>query len=175
MYQDDCNLPDLEPCRDFLKYDEYVSKLYAIFCNDFINHTVSFNGSAVDIDHTKGTSGREKGFEHVITNDYEKENKRYPDFQRCERIRWIRYFIESNDCHDKFQCDDALCEGIKVWEKWKGKRSRIKFLLVEESFIVIIERKKNWFILVTAYYIDQDHTMAKLEQEYNESISAKTE
>lgn len=175
MYQDDCTLPDLEPCNDFSKYNEYISNIYSLFRNDFIDHTVSFNGSVVDIDHSKGLSGRENGFEHVVTNDYEKENKRFPDFKRCERIRWIRYFIEECGCHDKLQCDDSLCEGIKVWEKRHGKHSRIKFLLSEESYIVIIERRKNWFILVTAYYIDQDHTMAKLEHEYNQSLITKTE
>ena len=165
----DCWLPDIEPCEDFAKYDEYIEQIYSIFKNDFIVSSVVFNGAIVEIDRTIGSTGKEKGFEHVVTNDFEKNQKRYPDFQRSERIRWIKAFIENYNCRQDWNCNDDMCDGIKVWEKRQGKHIRIKFLFEEESFIVIIERTKNWYFLVTAYYIDYEHTMDKLIEEYRES------
>lgn len=165
----ECWLPNIEPCNDFAKYDEYIEHIYSIFRHDFIETTTIYNNAIVDIDHDIGPTGKEKGFEHVITNDFEKNRKRYPDFKRSERIRWIKAFIENYNCRLGFDCNDAECDGIKIWTKQKGKHIRTLFLFEEESFLVVIEQKRTWYVLITSYYIDQDHTMRKLISEYEKT------
>lgn len=164
-----CWLPPIERCKDFTQYDEYVDSIYNIFQHDFIYSSPSFDGLLVKTDLSVGISGKARGFEHVITNDFEKNKKRYPDFPRCERIRWIRAFIENYTCKENIICGDDECDGLKVWKKRQGKHHRIVFLFEEEYFIVIIEQRKDCYFLVTAYYINYDHTMDKLVDEYEAS------
>ncbi len=165
--QNNCWLPCLEQFNDYAgDWGKYEAVLYEIFKRDFIDTKPNFEDKQVNIRRQPMVNDKEEAFIHITHQDYNKDGERLPDMRRCERIRWVRSFIEKYNC-DSSQCSD--CDGVKVWEedkqpKWGG--NRIHLLLEEERFMVVIERKNTYFQLVTAFYFEQDHSLRKKIRHY---------
>lgn len=104
-------LPELMPCDNWADFASYEEKLYQIFSMDFIQTQPQFKNKPVIIRRHPMVDDREQTFFHVITKDDSSKNDRFLDPKRCERIRWIRAFIENYDC-DPTKCE--ACSGIKV-------------------------------------------------------------
>ena len=159
-------LPELVVCENWAEFDTYDNKLYQIFKRDFIDSHPLYEGKDVVIRRHPIVDDREQTFYHITSKDYHVNVERCPDPRRCERIAWVRKFIENNFCID--DCD--ICEGIKVWEEKYKSNKRIYLLLEEEKFIVIIERRETYCLLITAYYLDYEHSLIKLLKKYNAYI-----
>ncbi|HHL2059771.1 hypothetical protein LI034_07620 [Clostridium perfringens] len=149
---------------DWKKYDDY---LYSIFVRDFINNTIMFNGKPVRIRRYPEQCNREQSYFHITNKDSSvgstDPNDRIPDLRRCERIEWIKLFIENYNCTKG--CDQ--CTGIKVWkEPYKGN-SRWHFLFEEFKFLVIIEERTEYNLLISGFYIFNDTVMKKKLRRYN--------
>lgn len=165
-----CNqLPELVICENWAKFNEYDELLYLIFKRDFIDSKPLYENKEVVIRRHPLVNGKEQTFYHVTSKDYKKNEERYPDPRRCERIKWIRKFIENNFCID--DCD--LCNGLKIWEEPYKTNQRIYFLFEEERYVIIIEKRENYCLLITAYYLDYDHSLDKLVKKYNAYIKQK--
>lgn len=156
-------LPELVLCNDLSKFSEYQDIIYLIFKKDLIEKTPYFNGAQVKIRYEPYEFGKEEAFWHVTCKDYNKAGERFPDIRRCERIRWIKSFIENFDCN-KNTCD--YCEGIKIWSEPYKSKIRIHILLKEERYIVVLEKRPHYFILITAFYYDEDHTLNNALKRY---------
>lgn len=164
-----CWIPDLE-CFDDYRTDDfqeswniYQDTIYSIFKNDFIDSHPEFMEKRVNIKKYPVQYGKEDAFFHVTCKDYRGEGDRDPDMARCERIRWIRAFIENYNC-DPSQCDE--CEGIKVWIEPYKSRQRAHILSEEERYLVIIELRESYNLLITAYYLDYDNALEKQLKKY---------
>ena len=48
------------------------------------------------------------------------------------------------------------------------KEEYLKRLAEEERYIVVLERRENYVLLITAFYIEYDHTLEKKVKEYQE-------
>lgn len=169
--QDNCWLPFLEEFNEYGDWGRYEDVLYKVFKKDFIDTKPSFMDKLVGIRKHPMESNKEQTFFHITSQDYAKDGERVPDMRRCERIRWVRSFIEEYDC-DPYQCVD--CNGVNVWEedkqpKWGGPR--IHLLLEDERFMVVLERRNTYFLLVTAFYFEQDHSLRKKLQQYKNSTA----
>lgn len=164
-------LPDLlEYDKDYPNLDAYDNAVYNIFKRDFIDSSPLFNGVIVKIKYRPYHDNREESYFHITSNDYYHEDNRNIDIKRCERIRWLRKFIENSNCN-KPSCLD--CSGMKVWSTpYKQNRLRIKIMLTEERYLVVLEKRENYYLLITAYYIDQDHRLQSLVKEFNKTKSA---
>lgn len=156
-------LPDLVPCTDISKWDEYQGTLYDIFKKDFISSHPRFEGKQVNIRKIPIEYGKEEAFFHVTCQDYSKTGERVPDFKRCERIRWVRSFIENYNC-DPTGCPE--CSGVKVWREPYGSKERVHILLEEERYVVVLEIREEYCLLITAFYFDQDHRLRKALERY---------
>lgn len=164
MEMDVCWLPELEYCDNLSQWAEYEEMIYDIFIDDFITDVPQFRDKDIKIREYPRIDGKEESFYHVTCKDYFKTMERNPDLRRCERIRWVRAFIENYNC-DPTLCED--CEGVKVWcETYKGKK-RIHFLLVEEKYMVVIEKRPNYYQLITAFYFDYDNALEKKLKHYD--------
>lgn len=84
--------------------------------------------------------------------------------RRCERIRWIRSFMENYSNYHLELC--LNCAGIKIWSEPIGKHSRVHLLLEEENYIVVIEKRENYYLLITAFYIEYDYSMQSILKRY---------
>jgi len=161
-----CWLPQLEYYEDYGRdWQCYETALYGIFKKDFLDSKPIFKSRPVNIRKRPIEYNKEEAFFHITCQDYDKNGNRYPDFRRCERIRWVRSFIEN------YQCDPTICQncdGIKIWEEDapKGTYKRIHLLLEEERYLVVIERREAYCLLITAFYFEQDHSLRKKLQHY---------
>ncbi len=164
MTRDTCWLPEQEMWEDYENdWMKYQEALYQIFKADFIKTRPVFEGKQVNIRKHSIEYGKEEAFFHVTCQDYLKNGERVPDFRRCERIRWIRAFIENYDC-DSSQCEK--CEGIKVWSEPYKNTTRVHMLFEEERYMVVVERRDSYCLLVTAFYFEQDHSLRKKLRHY---------
>ena len=110
----ECNwLPELVICENWAKFDEYDEIIYKIFKRDFIDSKPLYENKEVLIRKEPVVNNKEQVFFHVTSKDYNKDGERCPDPRRCERIKWIRRFIENDFCVDN--C--TVCEGLKIWEE----------------------------------------------------------
>lgn len=162
---ENCWIPNLELFENYQNsWEEYEAAIYAIFKNDFIRTQPFFKGKNVTIRRHPIEYGKEEAFFHVTCQDYSKDNDRKPDFRRCERIRWIRAFIENYD-----KCSSSLCEpctGIKIWEELHHNKPRIHILLEEERYMVVLEPRSTYCLLITAFYFDKEHRLQKKLKHY---------
>lgn len=169
-----CWLPCLEFFEDYENdWNRYQDVLYDIFKKDFIDSKPYFEGKQVNIRKHPLEFGKEEAFFHVTCQDYLKSGNRVPDFRRCERIRWVRSFIENYNC-DPSQC--TTCEGVKFWVEPapKGTYQRVHLLLEEERYMVVVERRENYCLLITSFYFEKDHSLRKKLQHYQKYSSNQT-
>lgn len=158
-------LPDLIECDDFSKYNEYRDRIYQVFLDTFINSSVVYDNCLVTVNRSPDNDGYPKGFDHITGRDYAKNKTRFPDFRRSERIGWIKPMIEeSTDICPK--CSE--CDGIKIWTRPYKNKTRTIFLSEEESYVVILEKKKHLYMLITAFYIDDDNEMNDFINSYEQ-------
>ena len=162
MMNNNCWLPNLEYYEQYNSWPEYQNALYEIFKSDFINDKPIFKGKRVNIRKYPTEHGIEEAFFHITCQDYLKNGNRVPDFRRCERIRWVRAFIENYNCA---RCQE--CDGIKIWSEPYKNTFREHLLLEEERYIVILEQRNNYYLLITAFYLEHDHTLNKQLQRFN--------
>ena len=160
-----CWLPCLEYFDNYKSWKYYEDSLYTIFKNDFLKSYPLFKNVRVNVKHYPIKNGKEEAFFHFTSKDYDGDGERYPDLKRCERIRWIRAFIENYECNASL-CND--CKGVKVWREPYKSKIRVHILLEEERFIVILEERKGYFLLITAFYLNYDNSLEKQLKHYEQ-------
>ncbi len=154
-------LPDLLYKESYESDNKYLERLYKIFEESFKRSQPIFKGEQVGCRKNPITHGYEEGFFHLTHRDYKNApfQDRGIDYFRCERFEWIKKIIEN------YNCTDSCCTHIKVWEEKKKT-----YLLFEEvKYVVILEKRKGYYVVVTAFYIDYNHTMNKLLNKYKKS------
>lgn len=153
-------------------WPSYDNSLYRIFKHDFIDNTPTFKGKPVRIRKYPMQGDKEQAYFHVTSVDSSKTsndpNDRIPDMRRCERILWIRKVIENYDC--KENC--AGCNGIKVWNKPYKMYQRTHILFQDYKFLVVLEEREDYVLLISSFYIEYGHTLDNKLKEY-EKYKAK--
>ena len=133
--------PELVTKSPIEDFAVYEDRIYAIFRHDFIDSHPSFDGLRVSVRRQKEeTDGKWAGFFHITSVEDYTTGERNVDLRRCERIRFPRKTI-----------DNAKDES--------------------ERYLVVLEPHKDrgYCMLVTAYYVDHDHSFNKLLKEYDQS------
>lgn len=136
----------------------YRNKLYEIFKRDFIDNILYYKGKEINCRIDPIHNNYEYGFIH-LTEKKRKDNgdwsDRIPDFRRCERIEWNKLYIEHYLCNKT--CHLTSCKGIEYYEFWFHSKIRLVFISIEDRFKVILEKRTNYYLLITGYYIDEEN------------------
>ena len=138
-------------------WEKYVKALYEFFENDFVHDRPMFKGNPLTLKRQPLIEGKEATFWHLISEG-QTEEERNPDLRRCERIRWPRATID----HSEEDC-------IKVWENTRGRETRVCLWLETQDYLVILAKRRDYYILWTAYSVTRGHTKRKLRKEYEQS------
>jgi len=159
-------LPDLITMNDFGgDWQDYDNFLYEVFRGDFIKNNVFFRGKIVRVRHSPEINDKIQGYFHVTSENSSKSNDpndRIPDLRRCERISWIRKLIENHGCKK------GCCSLPKTWvEDYKGK-DRWHILLENYKFLVVLEERERYFLLITSFYLESDSQIRKKLEKYNQ-------
>ncbi len=118
-----------------------------------------YNGCRVTAPRDPETDGKGKTFWHCVSEGHN-EDERVPELNRCSRIAWIRSIIE-NSHHEQ----------VEVWTNKRGNQKRHLLWFLEE-FLVVLGEGKGYFVLITAYLTDKDHSKRKFRKErdaYNQN------
>ncbi len=128
---------------------EYLARLYQVFERDFKKTQPLFKGYRVGCRKNPITHGYEEGFYHLTSYDYYDTGfeNRILDEQRSARLPWIRPVIEN------YGCKDVCCNRLIIWKE----KQRWRLLFPDERYIVVLDERKGYFVVVTAYYIDKEH------------------
>lgn len=167
-------LPNIIECADFCKWNEYLDSIYEIFKKDFIDNRPLFEGKVVNFRKAPMDGKYEHAFIHLTHKDEyhnsHNPNDRLPDPRRAERIGWNRAIIEN------FMCDDICenCDKVLYFEEYYKRNIRVYLLFKDAKFLVIIERRENYNLLITGYYIEYEHTMRKYIKKYEQYKKQKT-
>ena len=169
--------------EDFDSWAEYDEFLYSVFKHDFVESRPTFGGMEVRPRTNPRFEEREESFWHLTCRDYGHKDgspqSRDPDLSRCRRIKWPRAFIEHYlDC-SKDDIDPEECGGVIAWNSThkpkKGKpKPRVKLFLEEERYLLVMERRNSYYLLITAYEVTEEWSLKsiKREAEKNGAINA---
>ena len=170
----ECWIPDEVDMGGFDSWKEYDEYLYSIFKRDFVESRPLFDGLEVRPRTNPRFDEREESFWHLTCRDYGHKDglpqSRDPDLSRCRRIKWPRAFIEHYlDC-EKHDIDPGECTGVIVWKSThkpkKGKpKPRVKLFLEEERYLLIMERRNDYYLLITAYEVTEEWSLRSIKRE----------
>jgi hypothetical protein len=165
-------IPDLVFQNVGEDYPSYENRLYVVFQHDFIQSHPHYEGLQVSARRVREeTDGKWAGFIHLTSVEDYGTHERIPDPRRCERIKYPRSVIDFYKCCP--DCSYSTCEKPLVWsEKWKN-RTRIHILVRCERYLVILEPHldKHYCMLVTAYYLDHEHSYLKQLKRYSDALN----
>lgn len=171
MSTNNCFLSGLIQYKNTLDWDTYYDEIYQVFVNDFLIKELTYNGKKVQIKKYPLVGKKEQSFFHITTIDDKNGDVRIPDFRRCERIKWVREFIEHYFCNK--ECHNCL--GIHNWIQPFKNRFRTYICNKSKKFLVVLEERSNYYLLITAFYINEKNTKKIYELEKNYNMYKKTE
>lgn len=152
-------LPGLIYFEDFAgDWDSFINFIYEIFKNDLIDNPPQIE-KPFRLKKYPIFDGKESAFWHLVSEGQVEDN-RTPNIRRCERISWIKPLIEKKE--SKY---------LRVWRNQrktkKGIEKRIVISKADFDYVVILTKRKNYYMLCTAYPVERSHQRRKLAKEYN--------
>lgn len=156
-----------EICTDYDKDSGIAREFYQNMQNRF--HYAAHGHTAPEIitqrvDATKPHMG-------LTTCNQDDSGSRLPDAERSERISWPRPVVE----HHPFCeiCGYAQCTRPWVWRKNDKNKDRVKIYLPNQQYLVVLGERRDYWVLITAYYVNRQWSIDKLEKEYNSRFSTR--
>lgn len=154
----EAHLPSLIRLEDLQgNWQTYLESIYSIFRNDLITHPPKLN-KPFRIRRRPVTNNKENAFWHLISEGSVEED-RIPNLRRCERIAWIKPMINARDS-----------EQFPLWKNTrstkKGKDRRLLIATPSFDYVVILSVRKDYYLLCTAYPVEQRHRQEKLKKEF---------
>lgn len=149
-------LPDLYLEPDWNNFQSYIDELYDLYCYEYLDIHHFFRGKKVSLRRQPEIDGKHNTFYHFICKNIDRDE---PTKDRIQRILWTKAFFYNYDCQESCCNKKPLC-----WiKKFKGNdRYKIYF----QDYLVILEERKNYFLLITGYYVDDYYYHKGLLKEY---------
>jgi len=136
-------------------YSDYLERLHNYFVENILDK-FCINGLPVMVRQFPPEGMKyEEAFYHLTCTDYERQTKyRYPDFHRSKRLPILKAIISNYD-----NCPTCLdlneCGGILIWKKEFEKNGNFRYYLLfpEKEYLVILEERKEYYLLITGFYV----------------------
>jgi len=135
-------------------WNRYVELVYQRFRQDLVESDLFFQGLPVRLRKRPLSEGKEEAFWHLVSEG-PAEADRVPDLRRCERIGWIRWLIEAGDSGR-----------LPVWASQRERERSLVIALRDFSYVVVRGDRRRFWLLRTAYPINQDHQRKKKLKEW---------
>ncbi|MGQ3440233.1 hypothetical protein [Bacillus subtilis] len=152
-------------------WERYEDHLYGIFLKDFVYSKPLLIKKPVQYRRNPEINGKIQTFFHITsenTSHAVDPNDRTPDFRRCERVPWIREII------DQYEQQTGCCSFVKIWaEEWKNY-IRWHLLIPEVRFLIVVEERENYNLLITSFYLEKDHQLKKKLKKFEKYQKQKT-
>lgn len=145
-------------------YKSFIQAVYIAFQRDFVQHKTKFRGEELRLKWHPIYQDKAYTFYHM-THKGEDEQNREPDLRRCERLPWARPVIEN--------CDKW---NLKIWPQIRKGANRLCIWLDledEPDYIIILDVRKDYKLLWTAFVLEYDHEKRKKQKEYEEWLKTQ--
>ena len=154
------SLTKIVPLEDFGgSYHSYEAYLYSVFCNAIKNAQLNFLGKPLSTRRHPEYDGKEDSFFHLTCKVQYNLDDRTLDFRRSERLHWIPEVLNSSHLTCPTDC-------FVVYKKNK----KLHFLDIQDRYIIVLDVRANYVLLVTAFYIEQEHTLRKKIKDYRDYL-----
>ena len=146
-------------------WHRYLEGLYSLFKREFFEAPIIIGQKPLSVRRHPVVAGKMGSFWHLLGHE---DGQSVPvDFRRHERICWPKAII--------LHKDDS---SIKAWEDHDfkgGSQTRERMCLwFNDEYLVVLEERDRYVLLVTAYPTDYGHTCRKLQARFEEAQKAET-
>lgn len=147
-------------------FDQYLDAIYLKFKQDMIDSRASWppNGSLVSCRRHEEVDGRHGGFWHIVSDGNENDADRSVNYGRCQRVHWVRPML------DEFAqiYPNAGTQSIRWWVSDRSlSKPRYLIALSDFSYVVMVDERDGYAVLVTAYPIEYSGRRKKFEKEHD--------
>ena len=146
-----------------ISQDKYINLLYSYFHREFIEQQLPWkcDGLKLSMRRIPEIQGKHAVFWHIITCGDTDEASRTLDHNRCTRIHWIPIYIR--EFNNTFPNTSQICWWIDT-----KRTSHPRYLITRTEFdyIVIVEERPTYALLITAYYIESQRRRDKFYKDY---------
>jgi hypothetical protein len=152
-------------CENLADYVQYENTLYKIFTELYEQEKLFYKEQPVRMKHYPPDYDIKTGFYHMICENYQhtgNEKDRKPNMRRCERIKWPTEII--GNC-------SKICEKIMIWENERHGKRNVLLFCPELDYLIVLSKRKNYFLLTTAYPVEYSNRRNDLIKEYTEYVN----
>lgn len=164
MMFDNSSTITIWPDSDDSNMEKYIEDLYQLFLQELVRNELPWKdkGMKVSMRRQPEINGRHAIFWHIITGGSSTEENRKLEKERCVRLRWIRSLIT------RFNDDYPDEKQVRWWRKARGS-SELRYVITrpEYDYVVIVDERSEYALLVTAYYVEHNHRRRKLCKEHD--------
>lgn len=154
-------MPALIKLEDFNNdFNEHLEYIYKLYLSDFQENDTYYKGKKVKTFTELGYNLKQKTFNHITTENNQQD--RLYNLLRMERYHWIKKIIEGDSCQ--------RCDELAVFKDRKGNKENILIWCRQTDFLVVLEKRKNDYYLITAYVIQYSNKRKELESKYTKFI-----
>jgi len=141
-------------------WDRDIESLYKQFSTDFKASCPRYSGRAV-IHDRRQKDGKELAFWHLVTRGDYRDYTGTPDYDRAERLPWVRALIEHADE-----------PGVKCFEYQEGSGVVRTYIWYEAGdFAVVLEPlSRGAMRLITAFHIQSEMRRQEMRSKYARSV-----
>lgn len=158
-------LPELLLLEDYGgNYERFIQAVYVVFQRDFVKYKTKFRGEELRLKRHPIYQDKAYTFYHM-THKGEDEQNREPDLRRCERMPWARPVIENCDAWN-----------LKIWPQIRKGSNRLCIWLdleEEPDYVIILDIRKDYKLLWTAFVLEYEHEKRKKQKEYEEWLKTQ--
>jgi hypothetical protein len=147
--------PDLVPFSGS-DWPAYERQIYELFRADFLVTPVTWRGQPVTIQREPLLNGKEEGFWHLTTETGPsgKVGDRYPDLERCARIRWVKAILT------------APANEVRTFGQMRGTYQHFGIALPDFSYIVFLRQWPKAVQLKAAYNVAATYKQARYREQW---------
>ena len=148
--------------------DLYLEGIHRIFKTDFEELPLPWATNDSFVHHKKLPPVLEwpQGFWHIISTTNTFKDHRDIDFERCRRLHWIRPMIL---LFNRFYPEQGNGE-IHWWKSRPRRNASTRYAIASPdfSYVVIIEERRDYALLITAYPVEYEHRQRKFQLEHQD-------
>ena len=149
------------------RWKAFLEGIYQVFLREVANGGLHFQGKPVQCRYHPPYAGKHAAFWHLLSEG-KTEGDRTPDLERCARVPWIAWAIQN-------------AENPKAARWWENERStprglktHVPLWLFEHDYVVILERRPAFYLLVTTYCL-RARQIEKFQREWAEWTAKNAE
>ncbi len=159
-------------------FEEFYNSLWNLFIKEFGTvPRIFFKGLPILCRVDPKHNGKPESFYHLTHRDFHHtgyEDRSF-DLRRSERMHWIRAILNNykicDNCrfHSENPQFEEDCSGILIWERPYRNTVRPHIFLPDEKYLIVLEKREEYYLMISAFYVDVPHQARKLMKEYKKS------